>query len=265
MTLCDCRGDCCGENLQFFRITVGRNLCAENAFVPQGLTGDFVCQKEGNTVRIDIPDSRKRTLMICEVEVYNQFSKLQAAQCYSGGRYSGMEACKSCAGPGPSQCLSCHDGNAIIPWRQLDGKYQGHCASITNTINIVEVRGGLQDLFATKYGLMTMTTGFTSRGDNRISARVSCVVHKITHCSEKKANVNNVTQECRVTKRAYLESLPLVEWAYISTDMQNLCKAAGSAEASTSGCKYPTNHTRVFDSMISSDMNDACAVVIYTL
>ena len=55
------RGDCCGTRLDMFTIKVGDQECGANLVVPQGETGDFVCNPPlaGSTVRIELPGKNR--------------------------------------------------------------------------------------------------------------------------------------------------------------------------------------------------------------
>jgi hypothetical protein len=69
-----------GSRLDLFTILVGTAVCGENLVIPQGETGDFVCDPvlSGSTVKIELP-GEGRALVLCEVEVYAQSSGQSSA------------------------------------------------------------------------------------------------------------------------------------------------------------------------------------------
>ena len=56
------RGDCCGTRLDLFTVKVGDQVCGSNLVVPEGETGDFICEGGplvASSVTIELPGKQR--------------------------------------------------------------------------------------------------------------------------------------------------------------------------------------------------------------
>ena len=88
------------------------------------------CNADAGCLAISFSVSEGGKCVLCKTSTATstsgnwQFYVKPPSLCYDGHRYA-SEACKTCSGPGPSQCLSCEQTHAWVPF--MKNGTQGHC------------------------------------------------------------------------------------------------------------------------------------------
>lgn len=191
-----------GVRINPFRIKVGDSYCKQKDTgaidwnLPQPFTGDFTCAESlfGDTVTVELP-GKNRILQLCEVEVYAPWGEtpFETSKCYGGHVYPHMEACKTCNGPGPTHCTSCHPQPAsqsphqLIPWRNVGPVTEGSCVIATPTTQMQKVENGNQTVltkWALEKGTGVIVPGTNAVGLKVVSIDVICAMRKSMICTK---------------------------------------------------------------------------------
>lgn len=207
-----------------FSVTVDTVVCANNqpvVWVVGALTTDTVCGAalSGSKVRVSLPSGGRRFLQISEVEVYG-LALLANYACYSNSGtnvYKYMNKCESCSGPGPSQCLSCADGDAFVMWN--DTTKAGSCHTITTTNIVVTVPGSATAELAalpqisTKFFQKRVETMITRPDviggvpNETVGVRAECAGVKQIVCRTASSGNHTGTTSCTQSKHVQLLSV----------------------------------------------------------
>jgi len=264
------RGDCCGDRLSNFEVKVGNTdswdantKCGDQHSVAQGQTLDVSCSGEvGRYVFVGIPGG-SNTLTLCEVEV-------NAAEqpCYDGIAYA-TQACASCAGPGPTQCTTCSDNDALVPWRKNGAVAEGACQEYHDQVQVREIPGtgslaamtmaSVLGKWAKQEGTVSLPAVSTS-GVESVQLDVTCYVRKAVWCEARDSIEEDL--KCDVEKDARLASVAKIEWP-TSQVLQDICISSGGQYWTWSCQNVPPNDVLQFANVTS--IHDACAAVVKLL
>ena len=286
------RGDCCGNWMDGFDILVDCAVCGTGLMVPQGLTGDFVCNPRlrGSKVTIKVP-GRGRILALDEVEV---FSDTSDTSCYATERYPFMKACGECAGPGPSQCTKCKDEHAFVPWRRVNGTVSGSCHEFKNATQYLAIPGqgvpnaDKQDQFYTKWGTPPQESAqaipgkfrmwststwapcdFDTTGAGGLAVVATCRQYKTILCraTNNSSDTSNHTRVCEVKKESRLKSVDA--GAGLTPWMKGKCEPIGGKGAGAGGndfcLKIPAANFAQSNWTTLSNINELCEAQIALL
>ena len=80
------RGDCCGTRLDLFTVKVGDQVCGSNLVVPEGETGDFICEGGplvASSVTIELPGNGRVLAVrpLCSCSCYVRALALTTVSC----------------------------------------------------------------------------------------------------------------------------------------------------------------------------------------
>jgi len=198
-------------------------LCgSENVTVPLGQALDVVCSvpdaspPQGSAVKV-VQQSTGMYLALCEVEVYGPDDN-GASFCYDGVKYA-SEACVTCSGRGPSQCITCAVEHAFVPVRGSDSSaFEGYCQQFEPTMKILVIPGpvtpvsSLMPTYLSKWGTTGDTTARRATlGPSTVQIQLACYVQKNEYCAGRSSSSDPV--ECTVTKLARLKSVERIAFS----------------------------------------------------
>lgn len=224
-----------GYRLNPFRIKVGNTLCRTKKR-KKGLgwdsnlddpaewhtaypgTGDFTCYNgplTGSDVTISLKGTG-RILQLCEVQVFEPFDPTTfhvSHDCYEDDLYDAenayphMKSCKTCVGPGPTQCTSCDPGSAFVPWR--NHAQEGSCHQIAEEMQSQVIANGFEsETTLAKWGLQKLKAVTLSASSALREVEVKqvvvvpvCALQKSMRCVNLDAN----TTKCDVWKSGALQ------------------------------------------------------------
>ena len=151
-------------------------------------------------------------LQLCEVQVFEPFDPTAfntTLDCYPGV-YPHMGGCRTCNGPGPTQCTSCQDEHAFVPWRHH--ATEGACREVKNQIQEQTITSG-DEMTLVKWGRQTLPEGalptvanLRDREVNEVIIKPTCALQKSMRCVKIDAN----TTKCEVWKKGWLIAIPSV-------------------------------------------------------
>jgi len=233
--------------IEGFEILVGSAFCASTALaksgrynkIPANMAMDFVCDPplQASTVTLKVPGI-KRSIVVDEIEVFGSSEQdwtANSCTCYDGVRWrdlgdrhynhglQSMERCKTCSGPGPSQCLTCHDQHALLPFRGQEDTLQGACLKYPDAwstqnprVNVLATAftdaAKLEPSRSLKWGIQNSSTWLriapafgAATGNEFVRVDASCRLSKTTYCAAR-TKLSEATQ-CTSTKRASLYHL----------------------------------------------------------
>jgi len=212
--------------------------CGDSVSMVRGLTIDTQCSPTLIGSKLKVVQKLKGSfLSLCEVEVFGPFER--NAPCYDGSRYA-SEACLTCTGPGPSQCLTCALEHALVPFRgSSTSSFEGHCRKFGASVQVqvnpgpVSPEKSLLPTYLSKWGTggeVTARTAAQGLGVEQVWIQVACHIQKNEYCSGRQSVDEN--QACNVTKLARLHRVERITYAEHHLIHAKIVKIGGKCDGS---------------------------------